>query len=95
MIEPFLIKNGIQFRIVLLKVGEVQLEASVTYWSETMWLPPLHAESAHSVAQVFRNVHVHVQPEEHPAHRDEQPVAFQRQDAPKVRSKGLHLQTKG
>ena len=60
-----------------------------------MWLPSLHAESAHSVAQVLRNVHVHVQPEEHPTHRDEQPVAFQRQDASKVRPEGLHLQTKG
>ena len=63
--------------------------------SETMWLPSNHAESAHPAAQVFRNVHVHVQPEEHPPHRDEQPVAFQRQDALKVRPQGVHLQKKG
>ena len=71
------------------------MEASVTYLTETMWLPSPYAESAHSVAQVLWDVHVHVQPEEHPAHRDEQPVAFQRQDASKVRPEGLHLQTKG
>ena len=89
-------------------VSEMQLEGNILIGfqlafiirliashSETRWLQSIRAESAHSAAQVFRNVHVHVQPEEHQTHRDEQPVAFQRQDAPQVRPQGVHLQTKG
>ena len=91
IVPPFRQGNcrlGMQLEFAII----IRLGASLPLWNETT---SIHAESTHSAAQVFRNVHVHVQSEEHQTHRDEQPVAFQRQDAPQVRPQGVHLQTKG